>query len=80
MLLCSGVRISINEASDVISSVFMTHRSLRADHSYYGKSPSQVRVVIPMTTGREKIEQDVLAVLFAEEGREVAGARGERGE
>lgn len=31
----------------------------------------QVRVVIAMTTGREKIEQDVL-VFFSEEGREAA--------
>lgn len=44
----------------------LTHHSLEAGH--YDNS-GQVRVVIAMMTGRKKIEQDVLAVLFGEEAR-----------
>lgn len=62
---------TVDEAGVVISSMFLsplTYHSLRAAHSYYRKSqPGQV--VIAMMAGRKEIEQDVLAVLFGEEGR-----------
>lgn len=54
----------------------LTHRSLKAGHSYHDTS-GQVRVVIAMMTGRKKIEQDVLAVLFGEEAREGGAEKGE---
>lgn len=54
----------------------LTHRSLKAGHSYHDTS-GQVRVVIAMMTGRKKIEQGVLAVLFGEEARKGGAEKGE---
>lgn len=42
-------------------------------------SNSQVWVVIAMMAGRKKIEQDVLAVLLGEEGREGGGGAAKGG-
>lgn len=42
-------------------------------------SNGQVRVVIAMMAGRKKIEQDVLAVLLGEEGKEGGGGGAAKG-
>ena len=73
------VHVCIDKACDVISPCFVptdTSASGRTAHTI--GTHAQVRIVIAMMTGRKKIEQDVLAVLFGEEGR--AGAvRGKGG-
>lgn len=65
----------IDEASGVDASVFVPSDT-PLPHSYYDTS-GQVRVVIAIMTGRKKIEQDVLAVLFGEEARKGGAEKGE---